>query len=167
MIKKNILVSGKTVSIWITTILIFSGVLFSNPAFSKTSASDFFLVQNSQRQANLINVRLNGATDYELVDVFGKVLNNTPGVIEAKRHGSRIVPDNPGACFAVWRIRIHEPDPSRIQSEILKMIRDIRNSGGQVVVKGSIHRYTSAEVVQLSGIRAIGAAGSEIQFSAY
>ncbi|MFO7681956.1 MAG: hypothetical protein R6X34_18080, partial [Chloroflexota bacterium] len=55
----------------------------------------FVLAQNSQRLGNVINVRLNGATEYELVEAFGKVLNNSQGVLEAKRHGSRISPPPP------------------------------------------------------------------------
>lgn len=132
----------------IATAITVSGLLFSNQVFSQTIGPEIIMAQNSQRSEKVINIRLNGAADYELVEVFGKVLNKSQGVLEAKRHGSRIVPDNPRACFAVWRVRIHEPDPSRLQANI---INAIRNNG----------------VDLLKGIRPGSASASEIQFFAH
>ena len=53
------------------------------------------LQQETARMENLINVRLDGATEYELSEVFGKVINTAAGVTEAKRYSSSLVPDNP------------------------------------------------------------------------
>jgi hypothetical protein len=154
----------KITAMLIKMIILVSGLLFSTHAFSQTISYEVFLVQQSQRLENTINVRLNGATEYETVEVFGKVLNNTQGIVEARRHGSRIVPDNPRACFAVWQVRIQELDPVRIQANILRMIQDIRNAGGNVVIKGVGHRYSKAEVDLLNGIRPGNMVSGEIQF---
>jgi hypothetical protein len=113
----------------IAVIIIFLCLLFSTQAWSNINGLEFFMAGNSQQSENVINIRLIGANDYELVDVFGKILNKSQGVLEANRHGSRIVPDNPRACFAVWAVRIHEPDLSRLQANIIKAIRDIRDEG--------------------------------------
>jgi hypothetical protein len=129
----------------ITAIIILAGLLFSTQAWSNTDGLVSFLAGNSQQSENVINVRLIGANDYELVDVFGKVLNKSQGVLEAKRHGSRIVPDNPRACFAVWAVRIHEPDLSRLQSNIIKAIRDIRDEAN-LLKKIHPGNITAAEV---------------------
>jgi hypothetical protein len=134
----------------IGVIIIFSGILFSTQALSHPDDLGFSLARNSQQSENVINIRLIGANDYELVDVFGKILNKSQGVLEAKRHGSRIVPDNPRACFAVWAVRIHEPDLSLLQANIMKVIRD-----------------TTAEVDLLKKIRTGNIAAGEVQFVVY
>jgi hypothetical protein len=131
----------------IATAIMVSGLLLSTPALSHTIDSGLIMAQKSQRFEKVIHIRLNGAADYELVEVFGKVLNNSQGVLEAQRHGSRIVPDNPRACFAVWKVRTYEQDSSRLQANI---IHAIRNSGGDL----------------LKGIRPGSTSASEIQFLA-
>jgi hypothetical protein len=143
--------------------VILSGILFSTQAFSQTTIHGVILAQKSQKLDNVINVRLNGATEYELVEVFGRVLNNVQGVLEAKRHGSRIVPDNPHACFAVWQVRIQDSDPARVQANIIKMIQEIRNAGGKDVM----NRYSGTEVDLLKAIRPGPMTAGEIQFMVF
>lgn len=137
----------KILMLLIATAIMFSGLWLSTPALSQTIDSGLIMAQNSQRSEKVIHIRLNGAADYELVEVFGKVLNNSQGVLEARRHGSRIVPDNPRACFAVWKVRTHEPDPSRLQANIIKAMRDTR-----------------AEAALLKRIRSGNVTAGEIQF---
>jgi len=112
----------------------------------------------------LINVRLDGATEYELTEVFGKVINTVTGVVEAKRYSSRIAPDNPQACFMVWRLQIEGTDPFRIQANTMKMIHDILDSGGEIQLKGVPYRYSAAEVDLLKGIRPGDVSSRDIQF---
>lgn len=145
--------------------MIFSGLLLSSQAFSSTSVLSFVLAQNSQGSGNVINVRLSGATDYELVETFGKVLSNSKGVLGVKRHGSRIIPENPSACFAIWRVRAQDSDPSRLQANIIKTIRDFRNASSRPAVTGNVQRFTSGEVDPLKGIRPLGITGNEILFT--
>jgi hypothetical protein len=147
MEKTFVAIFRKVLGLKIGVIIIFSGLLFSTQALSHPDDLGFSLVRNSQQSEKVINIRLIGANDYELVDVFGKILNKSKGVLEAKRHESRIVPDNPGACFAVWAVRIHDPDLSRLQANIMKVIRD-----------------TIAEVDLLKKIRTGNITGGEVQF---
>ncbi|BBO92964.1 hypothetical protein [Desulfosarcina ovata] len=58
------------------------------------------LERNLSKTANLINVRLDGANEYELTEIFGKVINTATGVVEAKRYSTSIQPENPQASFA-------------------------------------------------------------------
>jgi hypothetical protein len=151
----------------IKMIILISGLLFSTHAFSQTTGFEKLWAQQSQRPENTINIRLDGATEYEIVEVFGKVLNNTQDILEAKRHGSRIVPDNPRACFAVWQVRGRELDPVRIQANITRMIKDIQNTDGNVVIKGVVHRYSRAEVDLLEGIEPGNMSSGEIKFTVW
>ena len=131
----------------------------SDQAFSQAGASVFLLVQNSQKAGNILNVRLSGATEYELVELFGKIISNSQGVLAAKRHGSRIIPDNPSACFAVWQVRVQDSDPSRLQANIVKNIRKIRSSGGKTAVRGNGQGNTNGDADLLEGIRPRGISG--------
>ncbi len=120
--------------------------------------------RHSDALENVIMVRLDGATEYEMAEVFGKVINTARGVVEAKRYRSRIVPDNPQASVVIWRVRIEGTDPFRLQANIIKMINDILDSGGEIVMKGVPYRYTAAEVDLLKGIRSGDSSSREIQF---
>jgi hypothetical protein len=150
MEKTSVSTFRKILASKIGVIIIFSGILFSTQALSHPDCIGFSLAENSHQSEKVINIRLIGANDYELVDVFGKILNRSQGVLEAKRHGSMIVPDNPRACFAVWAVRIHEPDLSRLQANIMKVIRN-----------------TTAEVDLLKKIRTGNIAAGEVQFIVY
>ncbi len=122
------------------------------------------LARNIKKHESLITVRLDGATDYEVVEAFGKVVNTVTGVIAAKRYSSRIVPDNPQASYVNWRLTIEGTDPFRLQSNIQKMLHDISDSGGTVQIKGVPYRYTAAEIDLLKGIRPGDATSRELQF---
>jgi len=113
---------------------------------------------------NLINVRLDGATEYELAEVFGKVINTVTGVVEAKRYSISLVPDNPQACFVIWRVRIEDTEPFRLQANMMKMIDDISDAGGEITLKGVPYRYTAAEIDLLKGVRPGDSTAREIQF---
>jgi hypothetical protein len=122
------------------------------------------LARNIEKNAQYINVKLDGATDYALVEVFGKVVKSARGVEYAKNLGQRIIPDNPQASFVSWRVTISDTDPFVLQANIVKMLGDISDSGGEVVLKGVPYRYTAAEIDMLKGIRPGDATSREIQF---
>jgi hypothetical protein len=122
------------------------------------------LKQEVAKRENVINVRLDGATVYELTEVFGKVMNTVTGVVEAKRYSSSLIPDNPQACFMIWRVRIEDTDPFRLQANVMKMLDDISDAGGEIRLKGVPYRYTAAEIDLLKGIRPGDSTTREIQF---
>ena len=122
------------------------------------------LIKNIEKTENLINIRLEGATEYEVTEVFGKVVNTVTGVVHAKRYSSRLIPDNPAASYQIWRVTIQNSDPFRLQANIVKMLNDISDNGGSIVLKGVPYRYTAAEVDLLKGVRPGDATTRELQF---
>lgn len=134
------------------------------PQSTGTQGSGGIVQREANATENLINIRLDGATEYELTEVFGKVINTARGVLEAKRYSSSLVPDNPQACFVVWRIRIEETDPFRLQANVMKMIDDVLDAGGEITINGVPYSYTAAEVDLLKGIRPGESTSREIQF---
>ena len=113
---------------------------------------------------NLINVRLEGATQYELVEVFGKVINTLRGVTETKTYRVRVEPENAQASLALWRVRIEDTDPFRLQANVMKMLADISEAGGEIMLKGVSYRYDAAEIELLDGIRPGDATTREVVF---
>ena len=111
------------------------------------------IARNARVLGNLVDVRLEEATRYELVEVFGKVLDTARGAVEAKIFRTVIQPGNPQASFVAWRVRIENTDPFRFQANVMTMLRRIAEAGGEIVLKGVPYRYTRAEVDLLEGIR--------------
>ncbi len=122
------------------------------------------LKKNLRKYENILEVRLDGATEYEAAEVFGKVLNTASGVVEAKRYGSNVVPNNPKACWATWRVTYEGTEPFRLQANIMTMINKILDAGGTITLKGVPYRYTAAEVNLLMGIRTGSTSSRSIQF---
>jgi len=122
------------------------------------------LTQRAKEFENLVDVRLEGATEYTLSEIFGKVINTATGVAEAKRYASQIIPENPQASYVVWRVRIEDTDPFRLQANIIKMVHEILDAGGELYLKGVPYRYTPAEVDLLKGIRPGDATDRRVQF---
>ena len=111
------------------------------------------LQRNIRQHESWIDIRLDGVVNYPTAEIFGKVVNSVTGVTEAKRYGSVIVPGNPQAGYVVWRVHIAGTDPFRLQANIIKMLADVLNSRGNLVLNGVPYRYTSAEVDLVRAIR--------------
>ena len=122
------------------------------------------LARNINKLEKYIEIRLDGATEYELVEAFGKVIFTVNGVVQGKQISQRIVPDTPQACTSHWEIEIHNTDPFRVQANTMRMINDILDAGGEVVINGVPYRYSSSEVKLLMGIRPGDATSRSVQF---
>ena len=107
----------------------------------------------SDKLANLINVRLEEATRWEHVDVFGRVLNIVRGAVDTKPYGMVLNPENPQASYATWRIRIENTEPFRLQANIMTMLERIYDAGGQGRINGVQFRFTPDEVDLIKAIR--------------
>ena len=111
-----------------------------------------------------INVKLLQATEYETVEIFGKILNTVQGVTQAKRYRSNIDPEDPEKCGVIWSLKLGKTDPFRLETNIMKMIGDILDAGGSIHMNGVEYRYTPAEVNLLKGIRPGNSTDGEICF---
>ncbi len=122
------------------------------------------LARNIRKSESFVNILLDGATEYQIAEVFGKVVNTTTGVVAAKRYGSTIVTGNPQASRSSWRVEIEDTDAFRLQANIMKMIDDVYTSGGELVMNGVPYRYTANEIEMLRAIRPAQASSMEVQF---
>lgn len=125
----------------------------SSQATGSRSGEGGVIARNTGALVSFINVRLDGAMRYELVEVFGKVLNTARGALEATTYRQQIQPGNPQASFATWRVNIENTELFRFQANVMTMLRTIADAGGEIVLKGVPYRYTPAEVDLLRGIR--------------
>jgi hypothetical protein len=117
-----------------------------------------------QQARDIINTRLDGATEYEALAVFGRVINTVTGVVEARRYAMQIVENEPQKCYSTWRVALEGTDAFRFQENTMKMINDILDAGGNLELKGVVYRYTPPEVNLLMGIRPGSATAHEVQF---
>lgn len=149
----------------VLTLTMLLGSLSSVPAASEPIEKlGGILARNSKKYENLVTVRLDGATGQEVVEAFGKVVNTVRGVVNAKLYRSEILPDNPQASSVNWRVTIQDTDTFRLQSNILKMLHDIFDSDGNIMLKGVAYRYSAAEIDLLKGMRPGSASSRDIQF---
>ncbi len=116
------------------------------------------------RYDNLIDVRLEGANEPVLTEVFGKVVSSAPTVVSAKRYSANIIPDNPQACWLIWRAKIGKGDAFQLQVDMMDMFREISRAGGYLDMYGVRYRYSPAEVDLLKGIRVLGATSRSLSF---
>ncbi|MEA3465686.1 MAG: hypothetical protein U9R29_06735 [Thermodesulfobacteriota bacterium] len=138
------------------------GVVVTQRTASATGGAS--LQQNIRKHQDTIEVRLNGATQYEEAEVFGKVVNTVIGVTEATRIGSRMVPNNPQGSYSAWRLQIEGTEPFRLQANIMKMIKDVVAANGDITLKGVPYRYNADEVAMLRGMRTGKTNSRSIQF---
>jgi hypothetical protein len=120
---------------------------------SSAPAQGGVLQRRAEQSLQYIYVNLDGAVMPETGEVFGKIVNTTTGIVAAKLYGQQITPGNPQASYIKWRVQIEETDPFRVQTNIMKMINDVLDSGGDLTMRGVPYRYTPAEVDMLRGIR--------------
>ena len=120
--------------------------------------------RETEALGSLVNVRLEGATEYELVEVFGKVLHTVRGVTEASIYRTTVEPGNPQASRALWRARIEDTTTFRLQSNVMAMLKTICEAGDELVLKGVVYRYSPAEVDLLKGVFAYDVTSREIAF---
>lgn len=122
------------------------------------------LARNAKKYQDIINVRLDGATDWQIAEVFGKILNTVTGMQDATRYGSSIVPNNPQASYVAWRAHIDGTEPFRLQANIMTMIKQVIDAGGQLTLKGVPYRYSAEEIELLKGVRPGKANARQLQF---
>lgn len=122
------------------------------------------LAQAAQKYAHSVNVRLDGATNYEVSEAFGKILNTVTGMVEATRYGSNIVVDNPQASYVAWRANIADTEPFRLEANIMNMIQQVIEADGSLTLKGVPYRYSADEIALLKGIQPGKANAHQLQF---
>ncbi len=129
------------------------------------SVSGSVLEQGVNRHRNLIDVRLAGANEGVLTEIFGKVVVSAPTVLSATRYSSQIVPDNPQACWLLWRVRVDDSgDGFRLQTDMMDMLQEINRAGGYLDLYGVPYRYSRSEIGMLKGIRPGDATSRSLQF---
>ena len=109
-------------------------------------------------------IRLEGASNYEEVETFGKVLNGVRGVKRAKMYRLKLAPNNPQASLAFWSVKTGGTDSFRLQANIIKNVKDIINSGGNIEKNGIKYRYSAGEIAMLKGLRPGDCSSRELHF---
>ncbi len=122
------------------------------------------IATNISQFENLIDVRLDGATDAPVAEAFGKIVGSAEGVVAAKRYSSRIVPDNLQASSSDWRVTVSGVDAFTLQTNIIDMSRELIRAGGYVTMAGVPYRYSMGEIGLLIGLRPADATSRKLWF---
>ena len=109
--------------------------------------------RTSDDLAQLVSVRLEEATRWEHVDVFGRVLHIVRGAVDTRPYGMVLDPGNPQASYATWRVRIENTEPFQLQANVMTMLERVHDAGGQGTINGVRFRFTADEVDLLKAIR--------------
>ena len=115
-------------------------------------------------QQKLIEVLLDGATEYEASEVMSKVLNSTHNILQAKRYSTNVVPQNAKKSWTTWRVTYDESAPARLQSNIMTTIKQVLNAKGKLTLKGAPTGFTTSELTILKKIRSGSATKHRVQF---
>jgi len=145
-------------------LLLVAAMSFTGCASQNGGVSGGVLEQNLRQYEKLVTVRLDGATDAAVAEVFGKIVSTAPGVVSSKRYSTEIIPDDPQGCHILWRATIDKTDSFVLQTNIMKMVNDVLAAGGTLTLKGVPYRYTPSEIALLGGVRPADATSREIQF---
>ena len=157
-------VVGRTLTNWSQRKI--AGNVVQTSSNSQKASGEGVLAKNIKNQEKYVNLRLDQANEYEIVEVFGKVVNTVRGVKYAKRFNQRIVSNNPQACVTEWEVEIDtdRTDPFRLQANIMKMVNDILDAGGTIRIDGVPYRYTPSEMKLMMGFMPGEATSRSVQF---
>ena len=88
----------------------------------------------------LIDVRLEGATSYEIVEVFGRAVGTARGVADATLYKMEIQDANPRESNVTWRVRVENWKPYRFQVNVMTLLRAISEEEDRIVRGGACTR---------------------------
>jgi hypothetical protein len=93
-----------TMALFFSTVTLVTICLILNSPLIASAHSNSNL-SDKLNDSEAFSIKLTGATSYELTEIFYQLLNQTPGVTEAKQYRSRIEPDAPHKSLAEWRVQ--------------------------------------------------------------
>jgi len=121
--------------------------------------------QTGVSKSGSVLVSLEGANEYEVVEIFGKIIHATHGVVDAKNLSQEIVPNNPQECKALWQVESSsKTDIFRLQTNIMKRADDVINAQGQAKINGVPFRYSPSDVYLLMGLVPASTTSQSIRF---
>jgi len=107
---------------------------------------------------NTLNIRLEGDISPEISEIFGKILNVTKGVSEAKNYRFKI------HSVSMWRVSNNETELFRLNSNITFLIKQIIHSNGNFQKNGVQFQYDSKTIERLKSIKCKDTSSREILF---
>ncbi|KPA10216.1 conserved hypothetical protein, secreted [Candidatus Magnetomorum sp. HK-1] len=107
---------------------------------------------------NIINIRLEGNISPELAEIFGKIINVTRGISEAKNYRFKI------HSTSVWRVLVSETELFRLNTNITRLIKQIVTSKGIFEKNGVLFHYDAKEIDSLKRIKCKDTSSREILF---
>lgn len=114
---------------------------------------------------NIITLTLTGATSYESVEIFHKLLNSVSSVDELERRVLYITPGRPQSSRATWKITTTDKDPFAIESELYELIKELDPLAINDSLSGLPFTPTPEEILEVKSIKPYSATAGTVTFT--
>ncbi len=110
-------------------------------------------------------INLRGATEYETVEIFNRLLESMSLVSDIERLRMVIVPSRPGQCLATWKVMTVEQDTFTIESQLYGGIKKLDQEGNNDVLEGLHFSASEDDIEMVKKIKPTLATASALNFS--
>lgn len=111
-----------------------------------------------------VAVNLRGATEYETVEIFNKLLNSSPLLQNITRIRLIISPSRPGQCVASWIVMTLEEDTFYIESQLYGFLKNLNAEEGNDILSGLFFQASADDIEIAKKIIPISATLHDLNF---
>lgn len=120
------------------------------------------------RRPKTIYLKLFNVTEFELTELFNRIIETIDGVKAAQRYRMHLEPDRPQACVVEWEIEVADIDAFELESRIFNKLKEFDRKGALVVVDWNFpFEVTNDMLAQLRQISPWQASAAELLFIQY
>ena len=114
---------------------------------------------------NIITLTLSGATSYESVEIFHKLLSSIYSIDKLERKIIYLVPDRPQSSRSTWKITTTDQDPFAIESELYGLIKNLDPAITNDSLTGLPFTPTAGDIQEVKSIKPYSATVNTLTFT--
>jgi hypothetical protein len=111
------------------------------------------VVVNDLGAVHEVNVYLTGVTRYEVVEMFHFLLVHSPMTANVDQVETLFTPARPGACKAVWKVTVADPDTFNLENDLFAAIRQLQPEGENPALEKLHFKAEADDIIALKQIR--------------
>lgn len=114
---------------------------------------------------NIITLTLSGATNYESVEIFHKLLNSLSSIDKLERKIIYLAPGRPQSSRSTWKITTTDQDPFAIESELYGLIKNLDPAIANDSLTGLSFTPTAGDIQEVKSIKPYSATVNTLTFT--
>jgi hypothetical protein len=114
---------------------------------------------------NIITLTLSGATNYESVEIFHKLLKSVSSIDKLERKVFYITPSRPQSSRSTWKITTTDKDPFTIETELYGLIKNLNPMVANDSLIGLPFTPTDDDIHAVKNIKPYSATASTLTFT--